>query len=72
MLEVATWLVFFAFYVVSLPLAYYFTFVLEWGMVGLWWGVVCASAIEVILYFFLLKYVCNWEKLALKISESMR
>jgi MATE family multidrug resistance protein len=72
MLEIATWLVFFAFYIVSLPLAYYFTFPLDWGMVGLWWGVVCGSISEVLLYVLLLKYICNWERLALKISQSMK
>lgn len=72
MLSFATWLVFIAFYVVSLPLAYYFTFPLDWGMVGLWWGVVCGSLCEVILYFVLLSYVCDWKRLAIKISMQMR
>ncbi len=72
MLTTATWLVFIAFYVISLPLAYYFTFQLQWGMVGLWWGVVCGSLCEVVLYYILLKYYCDWERLAYLISETMQ
>lgn len=68
----ATGMVFFAFYVVSLPCAYLFAFTLKMGMVGLWWGVVAGSVSEVILYFFFLRFMCDWRRLAVEISEKMR
>lgn len=60
MLELATWMVFFAFYFISLPAAYIFAFKLEMGMVGLWWGVVAGSVTEIILYFIFLRFICDW------------
>ena len=54
MLEIGSYMVLFAFYIVSLPMAYLFTFVLNMGMPGLWWGVVAGSLSEVILYFIFL------------------
>lgn len=72
MFTTATWLVFVAFYIVCLPLSYLFTFPLDWGMVGLWWGQVCGGVSEVILYFILLNYVCNWAAYAERISHSMK
>ena len=64
MLELATWMVLFAFYFVALPAAYICTFKLNLGMVGLWWGVVAGGFAEIILYFLILHVVCDWTKLA--------
>lgn len=72
MLQTATYVVFFAFYFISLPAAYLFAFPMEWGMIGLWYGIVVGSIIEVILYFILLRFFCNWDKLAVEISERMK
>jgi MATE family multidrug resistance protein len=71
-LSMATGMVFFAFYVVSLPGAYFFAFTMEMGMVGLWWGVVVGSISEVILYFFFLRFWCDWKNLAIEISQRMQ
>jgi Na+-driven multidrug efflux pump len=62
-------MVLFAFYFVALPAAYMFAFLMEQGMVGLWWGVVAGSCAEIILYLIILHCVCNWHQLAIKISE---
>jgi Na+-driven multidrug efflux pump len=72
MLELGNWVAFFAFYVVSLPCAYIFTFTLKMGMVGLWWGIVAGSLAEVVLYFFFLRFIANWRRLAKKISTQMK
>ncbi|CDW89184.1 na+-driven multidrug efflux pump [Stylonychia lemnae] len=71
-LNLATWMVFFSFYIVSLPGAYIFAFKLDWGMVGLWWGIVVGSISEVVLYAFFLRFLCDWKRLAIEISEQMR
>lgn len=46
----------------SLPLAYFLAFYLEWGLVGLWTAQVAAlmfvSGAELVVYFFPMK----WEK----------
>jgi MATE family multidrug resistance protein len=68
MLELATWMVLIAFYLVALPAAYLFTFPAGLGMVGLWWGVVAGSLAEIALYVVILRFFCNWKTLALKIS----
>ena len=54
MLELGSYMVLFAFYIVSLPVAYLFAFVFKMGMKGLWWGVVVGTISEVILYFIFL------------------
>lgn len=72
MLHTATYVVFFAFYFVSLPCAYAFAFPMEWGMIGLWCGVVVGSLAEVILYFFFLRFFCNWKLIAIEVSEKMK
>lgn len=69
MLELATWMVLFAFYFVALPAAYFFAFPLSLGMAGLWWGVVAGAIAEIILYVIILKFFCNWKSLAIKISQ---
>jgi Na+-driven multidrug efflux pump len=69
MLEMATWVVFFAFYFVSLPLAYYLAFPYKMQVMGLWYGIVGGSISEVILYFLFLKFVCNLDKIAVKIAD---
>ncbi len=68
-LHTATLVVFIAFYIVSLPSAYYLAFRKEMGMVGLWWGVGVGSASEVILYFFFIRFCCDWKQLAVQISQ---
>lgn len=71
-LNMATGMVFFAFYVVSLPCAYLFAFPMKMGMIGLWWGVVAGSVSEVVLYFFFLRFWCDWKRLAVEISQRMQ
>ena len=61
MLKLASWVVLFAFYCVALPGAYLCAFFLQWGMVGLWWGVVSGSVAEIVLYFLILQYMCDWK-----------
>ena len=72
MIDLANWVVFFAFYVVSLPAAYLFTFTWGMGMLGLWWGITLGSASEIILYCIFLKFMCDWKKLAGDISRKMK
>lgn len=72
MLELATWMVLIAFYFVALPAAYLFTFPLGMGMIGLWWGVVAGALAEISLYIVILTFYCNWEKLAISISQELK
>jgi len=61
----ATFMVFFSFYIISLPCAYIFAFPWEMGMVGLWWGIVAGAISEVLLYSIFLRYYCDWRLLAI-------
>ena len=61
-----------AFYFVALPGAYLFAFPMGIGMVGLWWGVVVGAIVEVVLYFLILSFACDWPELALKISKDSK
>lgn len=72
MLQLATWMVLFAFYFVALPAAYFFTFSLTMGVVGLWWGVVAGSIAEIVLYVIILRFYCDWDELAITISTQLR
>ena len=72
LLELATWMVLFSFYFIALPGAYIFSFPMNMGMVGLWWGVVAGAITEIVLYVIILRFVCDWRKLAVKISEELR
>jgi len=72
MLHTASWVVFFAFYFVSLPSAYLLAFPYRWGIMGLWFGVVIGSTVEVVLYFVFLRFFCNWKLIAIEISERMK
>jgi multidrug resistance protein, MATE family len=72
MLELATWMVLFAFYFIALPAAYLLTFPLNMGMPGLWWGVVAGSLAEIVLYVLILRFFCNWKSLAIKISQELK
>ncbi len=72
MLHTATYMVFIAFYFVSLPCAYLLAFNLQWGINGLWMGVVIGSVVEVVLYFIFLSFMCNWKLIAIEISEKMK
>ncbi len=69
MINLANYVVFFAFYVVSLPAAYLCSFTWQMGMVGLWWGITAGAVAEIILYFFFLRFVCDWKKIAIEISR---
>lgn len=71
MLQLATWMVLIAFYFVALPAAYFFTFSLMMGVVGLWWGVVAGSIAEIVLYVIILRFFCDWKALALTISAQL-
>ena len=72
MLQLATWMVLIAFYLVALPAAYLITFPMAMGMVGLWWGVVAGSIAEVALYSAILYFFCDWKQLAISISEQLK
>lgn len=72
MLHTATYMVFIAFYLVSLPVAYLLAFTYEWGINGLWSGVVVGSVVEVVLYFIFLGFMCNWKLIAVEISDKMK
>lgn len=72
MLELATWMVLFAFYFVALPLAYLFAFPVGMSMVGLWWGVVGGSIAEIVLYVVILRFKCDWKRIAIEISENLK
>jgi len=61
-----------AFYFVALPAAYFFTFSLTMGVVGLWWGVVAGSIAEILLYVIILRFFCDWKDLAFTISAQLR
>jgi MATE family multidrug resistance protein len=47
--RIPTWITFFAYWVVWIPLANYFCFVLGWGVLGVWWGDVLALALAAVL-----------------------
>lgn len=72
MLHTASWVVFFAFYFVSLPAAYVLAFPFRWGIIGLWFGVVIGSIVEVLLYFVFLRFFCDWKLIAVEISDRMK
>ena len=72
MLHTASWVVFFAFYFVSLPAAYVLAFPFEQSIVGLWFGVVIGSVVEVVLYFVFLRFFCDWKLIAIEVSDRMK
>lgn len=71
LLQLASWIVLFAFYCVGLPGAYICAFYLQWGLVGLWWGVVSGSIAEIVLYTLIIRYLTDWKGIAQTVSREM-
>jgi MATE family multidrug resistance protein len=72
MLTLASWIVLFSFYCVALPCAYAFSFPFALGMLGLWWGVAAGGIAEIILYFVILTYICDWKHITRHVSSQLR
>ena len=71
----ATPIVFFSYYVVGLPLAALFTFKLNWGVMGLCFGMLLGTAVNAICYLFLV-WCMDWDqeadKAAARVGVSKR
>ena len=71
----ATPIVFFSYYVVGLPLAALFAFKLNWGVIGLCFGMLMGTAVNAICYFFLV-WCMDWDleadKAAARVGVSKR
>ena len=37
--RVPAWLAFFAYWIISLPLGWWLSYGLKWGVAGMWWGI---------------------------------
>ncbi|XP_016903202.2 protein DETOXIFICATION 16-like isoform X2 [Cucumis melo] len=68
--KIGAWVNLGAYYLVGLPCAITFTFVLHFGGKGLWMGITCGSCLQSIL-LLLITFTTNWEEQATKAKERM-
>ncbi|CAK9330252.1 unnamed protein product [Citrullus colocynthis] len=68
--KIGAWVNLGAYYLVGLPCAITFTFVLHFGGKGLWMGITCGSCLQSIL-LLLVAFNINWEDQASKAKERM-
>jgi len=54
-----------ALYSVGLPMAYYFGFHIELGVIGLWLGMICSAVVALLLLGFVI-YRTNWQKMSVE------
>ena len=69
---IVTWIVLFSFYVLVLPLAYYFAFMKNLGIFGLWLGPICGCSVELLISIVIIFFYIDWEKLSEEILEKVK
>lgn len=65
----ATYGVAIGYYAISVPLAVTFAFRMDYGIEGLWWGVVCGQTTICIFYQYLISWKFDWRNLVLEALE---
>lgn len=53
-------------YLTGFPISYYTCFVLEWELVGLWFGMFCGEFILCCFYFYVINFRYNWDDLVIE------
>jgi MATE family multidrug resistance protein len=65
---IATWVILFSYYCVSLTTGYLFAFKANIHLNGLWFGIHVGLLAEIFIYISILKFYTNWTKLAYEIN----
>ncbi|XP_022933689.1 protein DETOXIFICATION 16-like isoform X1 [Cucurbita moschata] len=68
--KIGAWVNLGAYYLLGLPCAIIFTFLLNFGAKGLWMGITCGSCLQSILLLFI-TFNTNWEDQASKAKERL-